>query len=223
MRRMLLLILVVLLAAAAFAPDSEAWIPTRTGQRNFERAWAAFLSQRRDDAMTYFAKAADAYAQALAEKPPTRTTLFPSNLTMAGISAYYAGRYDLAIQALGMALDRDDSIWEGYLYTGLAYARQGNSAKAMEFLEKYVKSNPSQPILSSAVLAQVSAVETEGASLDQVAPAVEQGAFDQFHNNMLFVGNRADSPADGCSGAFWWRNNRAPCSRNLNFTGGMSW
>jgi len=216
MRKMLILIAAVIFAAALYSADSHAWISARTGQRNFERAWSAFMSKQSDTAMEYFAKSADAYGLALDENPPSRTTTFPSNLVMAGIAGYYAGRNDQVLEAMGKALDKDDSIWEGYIYSALAYARMNDKAHAEEFLEKYIKSNPSQSILSSEVLRQISNLD-DGAVVTNVVSPLENALFDQFHNNVVFVGNRSDDPSGMCGGAYWWRNNRQPCDKQFNF------
>lgn len=216
MRKMLFLIAAVLTAAALYSADSHAWISARTGQRNFERAWSAFMSKQPDTAMEYFAKSADAYGLALDENPPSRTTTFPSSLTMAGISGYYAGRNGQVLEAMSQALDKDDSIWEAYIYTALAYARMNDKAHAEEFLEKYIKSNPAQPILSSEVQRQRSVLD-DGAAVAGIVPPLESALFDQFHNNVLFVGRKADDPGGMCSGPFWWRNNRQPCDKSFDF------
>lgn len=214
MKKTIGVLLATVLAIVLLIPSAHAWRSVRTGQKNFERAWSAFLFKRSDKAMEYFGKAADAFGLALEENPPSRTTLFPSNLTMSGISAYYAGRYDQVIEALDKAIYKDDTIWEAYLYTALAYARQGDKAKTVEFLERYLKANPSQPILSNAVQKQLTDLQTDSGPLDSVAPALEAAAFRQFSNNVTFSNRDGSNDAGQCNGPFWWRNNRAPCNQN---------
>lgn len=214
MKKVITILLGTVLAVVLFLPPAHAWRSVRTGQKNFERAWSAYLYKRPDKASEYFGKAADAFGLALAENPPSRTTMFASNLTMAGISSYYAGRYDQAIDAMDKAINKDDTIWEAYLYTALSYARKGDKAKAEEFLKRYLKSNASQPILSDAAARQLTDLDTDSGSLEGVAPALEDAAYRQFINNVNFTG-RYPATVDGqCNSPFWWRNNRAPCIRS---------
>ncbi len=213
MKKILGVLLGAALVIVLLTPSAQAWRSVRTGQKNFERAWSAFLFKRSDKATEYFGKAADAFGLALAENPPSRTTMFPSNLTMAGISAYYAGRYDQAINALDKAIYKDDTIWEAFLYTALSHARQGDKAKTVEYLERYLKSNPSQPILSNVVQKQLTDLQTDSGPLDGVAPALEEAAFRQFDNNVTFKGRNTSNDAGQCNGTFWWRNSKAPCSQ----------
>ncbi|MEF2230809.1 MAG: hypothetical protein V3571_07760 [Pseudodesulfovibrio sp.] len=217
MKKIFFLCLAGLLVAALFVPDSHAWISARMGQKSFERAWNAFLSKRADDARQYFYKAADAYGLALDENPPSRTTMFPSSLTMAGISAYYGGRYELSVTAMGKAIEKDDSIWEAYIYTAMSKARMDDKAGTIDFLEQYLKSNPGQSILSNEVQKQLTDLQTNSGSLDQAAPALEDAVFRQFSNNFTFVNRTANDPAGLCDGTFWWRYNKAPCDRRYNY------
>ena len=215
MKKSLSLLLAGLLVLALFTP-SHAWISTRTGQRAFQRAWNAYLSKRADDAKEYFVQAADAWGAALAENPPSRTATFPSSLTMAGISAYYAGRYDLSVSAMAKAIERDDSIWEAYIYTALDKARQGDKEGSVDFLKQYMKSVPAQFILSREVEKQLTALQADG-TLDAAIPALEDAVFRQFSNNYTFSRTTTNDPSGLCSGSFWWRYNKAPCDRRYNY------
>ncbi|WP_419785306.1 tetratricopeptide repeat protein [Pseudodesulfovibrio sp.] len=217
MRKLFIFFAAVLFVAVVSTPDAHAWRNVRTGKSNFERAWSAFMFKRPEKAKPYFVEAADAFGQALAENPPSRTALFPSNLTMAGISSYYAGRYEQSLAAMQRATDKDDSIWEAYIYSALAQARQGDKAKTVESLKAYIRSNPSQSILSSEVQRQITDLETDSASLEKVITPLEDALSRQFHNNVIFVGPRADNPSELCSGPFWWRNNRKPCEHDMYY------
>jgi len=217
MKKLLLILLAGLMVTALAVPNSHAWISARMGQRSFERAWNAFISKRDADAKEYFLKAADAYGLALDENPPSRTTMFPSSLTMAGISGYYAGRYDLSVEAMGMAIEKDDSIWEAYIYTAMSKARLGDKPGTIDFLEQYLRANPGQSILSNEVQKQLTDLQTDSGTLDKAAPALENAAFRQFSNNFTFVNRTANDPAGMCDGTYWWRFNKAPCDRRYNY------
>jgi tetratricopeptide (TPR) repeat protein len=213
MKKILLIILFVLTAVALLSPDeSPAWVTVRTGQKNFERAWSAYMFRRTDSAMEYFTKAADAFGAGLLEEPPSRTTMFSSNLTMAGMSLYYAGRYQDAVPPFEKVIDKDDQVWEAPLYAGLCKARMNDRAGAVGFWTAYIKSNPSQSILSGVVVRQLANLETNTGSLDQAADAVEKAVFDQYDNNITLTGPMADNPQNLCSGNYWWRYNKSPCN-----------
>lgn len=164
MKKTVVILVGLILAVVVLLSQAYAWRSVRTGQKNFERAWSAYLYKRAEKANEYFAKSADAFGLALAENPPSRTTMFTSNLTMAGISSYYAGRYDQAIDAMGKAIYKDDTIWEGFFYTALSYARKGDKAKTLEFMERYMRAHPSQPILSGEIRKQMDALKGERSS-----------------------------------------------------------
>ena len=214
MKKSIIILLGAALAVVLLFPPAHAWRSVRTGQKNFERAWSAYLFKRQDRADEYFAKAADAFGQALAENPPSRTTMFVSNLTMAGISMYYAGRYDQAIDAMDKAIFKDDSVWEPFVYTALSHARKQGAPETVEFLKRYLKTNPGQPILSAEVQKLLAGLENGSASPDAAAEALENALLQQFINNINFTGRNPSSVDGLCDSPFWWRNNRAPCSTN---------
>ena len=214
MKKTIIILLGAVLAVALFLPSAHAWRSVRTGQKNFERAWSAYLFKNQDRADQYFAKAADAFAQALAENPPSRTTMFVSNLTQAGMSMYYAGRYDQAIDAMDKAIFKDDSVWEPFIYTALSQARKGDAREAVIFLKRYLKANPNQPFLSDEVQKQIEGVEEKGASIEDAAAALDGVLLQQFINNLNFRGRNPGSVDGLCEGRFWWRYNRAPCAQN---------
>lgn len=214
MKKSIITLLGAVLAVALLVPSAQAWRSVRTGQKAFERAWSAYLFKRQDSADEYFAKAADAFGQALAENPPSRTTMFASNLTMAGMSMYYAGRYDQAIDAMDKAIFKDDLIWEPFIYTALSHARKEGAPETVKFLKRYLKLSPSQPILTGEVRKQLAGLEEGAATPGNAATALEQALLRQYINNLNFAGRNPSSVNGLCESSFWWRNNRAPCVRN---------
>ena len=214
MKKSIIILSGAVLAVVLLLPEAHAWRSVRTGQKNFERAWSAYLFKRQDRADEYFARAADAFGQALTENPPSRTTMFPSNLVQAGMSMYYAGRYDQAVNAMDKAIFKDDSLWEPFIYTAVSQARKGDSREALRFLQRYLKTNPNQPILSDEARRQIEGLQGKSASLEDVVMAMEGALLQQFINNLNFRGRNPSSVGGLCEGAFWWRNNRAPCARN---------
>ncbi|MBU4192637.1 MAG: hypothetical protein KKD85_10010, partial [Proteobacteria bacterium] len=197
---------------------SHAWTSARTGQKNFERAWSAFMFKRTEPAMDYFVKAADSFGAGLAEEPPSRTTMFPSNLTMAGMSLYYAGRHQEVAAPMEMVMTKDDRVWEAPFFTALACARLGDEAGTIDHLTLFLKTSPAQPILANAVIHQLEALKQGQGSLADTATTLEQAAFDQFDNNITFIGVNASNPQDACDGNYWWRYSRSPCPGRNKYT-----
>jgi len=219
MKKQQTILLIALLAAALMAPvPAMAWSSVRTGQKNFERAWLAYTFRRFDQASQYFARAADAFGAGLAETPPSRTTMFASNLTMAGMSLYYAGRYAEVAAPMKRVMDRENRVWEAPLYAALAAARLGDKATAVDLFTRYLKTSPGQPILSAEVSRQLDVLESGAPSLTQVAQDIEQAAFAQFDNNINLISDRRESTSQACDGNYWWRNNRQPCPNNFKYT-----
>lgn len=208
--------LTVIVATLLLASSALAWRSVRTGQKNFERAWSALLFKRMDKANEYFAKAADSFGQALAEQPPSRSTMFPSNLTMAGMSLYYAGRYQECIDAMDKATQKNDRIWEGFLYKGLSFAAMDEKEKVIKNLTAYIKSSPGQYTISNEVEKQLTNLETETGSLQDAITAIQKAAIDQFEDNYTLQSSPNDN--EQCSGMFWWRYNKAPCTEQLPFS-----
>lgn len=209
-----LLTITIVLTITLFASSAFAWRSIRTGQKNFQRAWNAYLSKQPDKAGGYFAKAADAFGQALAEVPPSRTTMFPSNLTMGGMSLYYSGRYEAAVKAMAKAADKEEDIWEAYLYAALSQAHLGNGSEMEAGLKAYLDTSPGQPILSNAVKKQLAALEKDPNSAEAGIALIENALQDQFINNYTFSRKSSANGKNACSGQFWWRYFKAPCERN---------
>jgi hypothetical protein len=207
-------LLTLILAFFLFATPAHAWESVRSGQKSFERAWQAFTSLQQDTATMYFKKAATFYEKALSADPPSRTARFASTLTMAGMSFYYAGQQDACINAMGMASGKNGKIWETYLFTGLSHARQGDKIKTIEFLNHYLDSRPSQRILSNSVSRQIESMETDFTSLNEAVTQIEKAITLQYIDNINHTNSRSSNPSiERCSGPYWWRKYKAPCSQ----------
>lgn len=115
-----------------------------------------------------------------------------------------------------MAVRKDSRIWEGYLYSGLSYAAMDEKTETINALTAYIKSSPGQPILSNAVKKQLTDLETDSGSLADALSVIEKAAEDQFENNYAL--QNSPNERNQCSGQFWWRYNKAPCSEMLPFT-----
>jgi len=212
MHRITITILTAILLLATVAP-AQAWRSVQNGDKNFERAWRTYSSRQTDKADGYFARSAEAYSDALKDDPPSRTARFPSTLAKAGISFYYAKRYQECVNTMKLTLTRDKRMWEPALYTALSYARLGDSENTIKTLQNFVTSLSSQRIISDAAVIQIKALETGTATLDSAADALDAATQQQFIENI----NRNNSPrdigltAERCNGTYWWRRNMAPC------------
>lgn len=206
-------LLTIIVTFMLLAPPAFAWRSVRTGQRTFERAWLAYVSLQQDKADEFFKDAATAFSTALAVDPPSRTSQYASTLTMAGISFYYAGKYEECITTMELAHGKDNKIWEANIFIALSNARLGNKDNALEFLILYLQSMPSQRNLSKAVMQQIEDIETGSRSLEEGIGQIEKALPLQFINNInLNNASRSSNPAiERCGGAYWWRKNRSPC------------
>lgn len=213
-----IIVLTVLLSLTMLACSAHAWRSIRTGQKNFERAWSSWLYKRPDKAAEEFSKAADAFAAALAEVPPSRTTEFPSNLTMAGISLYFAGRYEQCYSPMEMAARKDRTIWEALLIPAMASARLGDKEATAKYLDAYLQSPSDQFVINSEAVKQQQALKAGSANLDAMADALEAAMLQQILRNVNTVGRRAPLPVNQCNGQFWWRYSRKPCHDERNFS-----
>lgn len=214
MKKKLLAVVFVVVFAVCFSAPAFAWKNVRIGKWNFEKAWMAYVMLKDDMSTEYFKAAADSFGKALAADPPSRTARFVSNLTMAGISFYMAGRYAECIDAMTMAYRTENSMWEANLYIGLAWARQGNKNKAVTFFKKYLESMPSQRTLSDDVAKQLDEMAQGVTTLNDAASSIAKAAQLQFIRNISlnFSPHSLSPPQEQCSGAYWWRRNNAPCS-----------
>lgn len=212
MKKQTLIFISLVIVLTMFATSAFAWRSVRTGQKNFERAWSAYLFKRHEKAKEHYIKAANAFGEALAEKPPSRTTMFASNLTLAGMSLYNADRYEETIDAMKKATSKDRRLWEAPLYTALSQAQLGDKAKTIEALHAYIKTSPGQAILSNEVNKQLTDLETDSGTLESAVKKIEAAIFTQFSQNVTLNGRSAPDENGLCNGRYWWRYNKAPCS-----------
>lgn len=215
MKKPVIFIVAILIVVSILATTAFPWRSIRSAQKGFERAWSAYSFNRIDGAKEHFAKAADSFASALAENPPSRTTMFPSNLNMAGISFYFSGRYQDCIDTMKILLKKDKQSWEAPLYSALSYARMNEQADALKQFEFYLDQSPSQPIISNAVKEQITALENTKPQMDGVADTIENALKDQYESNLHLVGRTVSNENEKCDGAFWWRYNRRPCENQV--------
>lgn len=213
MQKKVFISLVTILVLGVFVSSAFAWRSVRTGKHNFEKAWLAYANLQDAKAMSYFEQSASAFAEALAVDPPSKTARYVSNLTMAGISFYYAGRYDECIENMTLAHRKEKRIWEANLFIGLSHGRLGNKANAIEFLNLYLQSMPSQRNLSDTVIKQLAALDAGETTLAEALNEVDKATQLQFiHNISLNFTPRSSNPStERCSGAYWWRKNSSPC------------
>jgi len=214
MKKISIYLTTAIIMTVLLAPPAFAWRSVRTGQKNFERAWSAYILKKQDKADKYFTKSAEGFGIALKEYPPSRTAMFPSNLAMAGISFYYAGQYQQCIDTMDKAAYKDDKIWEAYIYTALSYARTDNNDETIKYLKAYIKSAPMQSMLSNEVKKQTTNLETNSGTLTAAADALDAAAFKQFNYNINLQGNNITNFNNQCTGSYWWRNNRSPCEQS---------
>lgn len=213
MKKRLTVLIAAVLIVVVSASSAFAWRSVRTGQKNFERAWSAYILNRPDMAKQYYARAADAFGEALAENPPSRSAMFASNLTMAGMSLYHVGRYQEAVAAMDKAASKDTRNWEAYLFKGLSYAAMDNKAEAIKAFTAFVQCSSGESIISNEVSKQLVNLETDSGSLGKAAAAIGAASDEQYHAN--FNRQTPSSTNEECNGTYWWRYNREPCTHKL--------
>lgn len=203
----------ILALAAAIALAACSTPPIKKADKNFERAWRAYTSLRTDKAYDYFTEAADHYEKALAQDPPSRVAQFPSSRVKAGMAHYFAGRYKLCIESMMAARRTGERIWEADLFTGLAHARLGDRNNAMGNLALFLEGLPPARMLFTVVRSELAALEA-GEDLNRSADVLETAIQKQVVDDI----RRTTSPntimpaTERCSGTFWWRRNKQPCS-----------
>lgn len=215
--RKLSIFAVALFAVLLFALPSEAVSPLRKGQKGFERGWNLLSYTNRDAAVEEFAGGADGFAEALAENPRSRATNFDSNIARAGMTFYFAGRYQEAVDVLTEAYDPNSRAWETALYTAMSYAAMGNAAKTKEWLEKFLDMHSGERYIANEAVDQLEAMENGSVSMESVAAAMDASVMDQIRNNVRTISRKTAFPGEGCSGTYWWRNARTPCTRRGGF------
>jgi len=208
-------ILIALIVMVLMALPSRALSPTRVGEKNFERGWRHLMLSNRDKAVEEFVVGADAFAEALAEEPRSRYTNFPSNLTKAGMTMYFAGRFEESIDAMGEAFAGNRPPWEAPMFMALSYGRLGDEEKTMEWLKKYQGLEYGQRLFSTAVQEQMDNLMRHKATIDAVAEALDAAMIRQFLYNKQTMGQAYAYGNDSCGGSFWWRYAMKPCKRSL--------
>lgn len=209
----LILVVTVLLAA-----PSHALSPTRVGNKNFERGWSMLIHGDRDGANEQFVTGAKAFAEALGEDPRSSYTDFTSNLTKAGMTFYYAGRYQEAVEVMGEVYGKDNRVWEAPIYAALAYAAMGDRENTLEWLKKYRESLATQYIISNAVVEQEKAL-ADGVDIAAVAKELDDAVVQQFWSN---TGQKQSAMGnEKCGSSFWWRYAFKPCAKG-RFVGGYN-
>ncbi len=186
--------------------------PGMVGERNFERALRSeWANKDMKKAEKYYSRAANALATLMEENHKDGVNTRVSRLIMAGISQFKTGRYPEAAATMRTVATQDRSLWEAWLYGGLAYAMTGNSRKALDMWRRFPPDS-GQRYLLPAIRAQVAALEAEEKSPRQAAKAVLSAVADQFHWNYFKPKSRRSLAAqDDCSGRFWWRYHYSPC------------
>lgn len=210
MNKHTLIPLALALAALLTACDTLA---VKKADKNFERAWLAYTSLRTDKAAEYFSEAARYYEQALNQDPPSRVAKYPSSRIKAGMSNYFAGRYEQCIASMIAARRFGERLWEADLFTGLAHARLGNRDNAEGNFALFLEGRFMMPALNATVRARIAGLKN-GEDTGRTAEAVEQAAQAQ----VVDIIRRTLSPStvrpasERCDGAFWWRRSKQPCS-----------
>jgi tetratricopeptide (TPR) repeat protein len=201
------LILATALLAACSTP------PVKTADKNFERAWLAYTTLRTDQAVGYFADAADDYAKALEADQPSRVAQYPSSRVKAGMANYFAGRFEECIASMAAARRTGERIWEADLFTALAHARLGDRDKAIGNLALFLEGLP--PVRMVFEIAQVQLAGLQyGADLDRTADILEESVQKQIVEDIRLTlsPNTIMPVTERCNGTFWWRRNKKPCS-----------
>jgi len=205
----------LVVAIVLFAVPGYALSPTRVGNKNFERGWTQLVHGNRDAAKVQFDKGADAYAEALSGDLRTSYADFTSNLTQAGMSFYYAGRYKEAVEVMGEVYGKDKTVWEASIISALAYAAMGDAKNTEEWLKMFLDSVSSQYIISSEAQKQLKLLTDGSASIDAVAQDLDKVLINQFWYNSTRQASAFGK--DKCNGAFWWRYAVKPCTALYNY------
>lgn len=207
------LFIVALVTVMVSSLPAQAVSPVRSGDRNFQRGWKSLSFNNMDTALGHFRKAADAYARAMTEDADNHTLQFPSTKTKAGMSLYYAERYRECLDVMGQVPGQKKRLWEPAIYTALSHGFLGDKDAMTTWLGRYLDLLPGQPILSNEVKRQLQAMEAGSASTLDAAAAIDTAILKQARNNIVLRSRTLPFGLEKCNGAYWWRFNRAPCSR----------
>ncbi|EGB16220.1 hypothetical protein DND132_3017 [Pseudodesulfovibrio mercurii] len=214
MRKQLTAITVIVLLMAAALPALADSVTL--GDRYFQRAWRVYVTRNNAKAIEYFKGSAKAYGEALTQEPRGRTMNFQSSLDKAGIAMYFAGEYDLCIKTLNEAMGDKDKIWDAALFIALAQGRKGDQEATLKAFDKFLDANSSQRLITSEMARVLPGVKQGTIALKDAIDAIEKETQHQFVENVArYNGRPGLIPAtDACGGAYWWRKNSTPCTRN---------
>jgi tetratricopeptide (TPR) repeat protein len=211
------ILILAFITVALLALPSLALSPNRIGESNFERGWRRLMHDNREEAVEAFAVGAQAYSEALAEQPRARYTNFLSNLAKAGMSFYYAGRFEEAADVLAEVYEPNSKLWESAIYSAMSYAYLGDKAKTIEWLERFHAMYSDAQILSNVAHRQLVGLVSGDVSTDAAADALDKAVFRQSRYNVSNMGQAQAFGSDSCSGAYWWRYAYRPCKNNLRY------
>lgn len=206
-------LIIALIAIVVMALPSQALSPVRLGEKNFERGWLRLVDNSRDAANDHFSTGADAFAEALAQDPRSRSTNFDSNLTKAGMSFYYAGRYDESIKAMAEVYNEKTTLWESAIYPATAYAFLGDKTKTLEWLKVFHNMYSGQHDIANTAVRVIKDLEKGNMDVRQAAATLDKALTMQFIRNVGLKGQNHVFGNEKCSGSYWWRFNRKPCKR----------
>lgn len=191
--------------------------------QNFESARRNRLRGNEQVAQKDYLKAATAYEQSFAANRKDGKTPFLSSRLKAGMSLYWAGQPQEALDLFTSLYDAKDRTLETLVYGGLCAARLGDRDKAVMFWSK-LDAGHDVYILHQAVAKALAGLEDGSMNLDQAHDAVQTGLISQDRRNILqrVTPKSALSGDDTCSGRFWWRYNESTCSTDIR-PGSASW
>lgn len=218
MKKHIATVLAIALLLTAATP-AMAWQALRSGDKNFERGWHAMTNNLPVEAKAYFTEAATLFAEAYSEDPPSRSARFPTNRAKAGISYYYAQRYQECLDMMKLTMDKRGKLWEANLYAALAAGQLGDREYSLEQFKAFRETMASQRIISNALSDKLTALEKGEITFEEAITAIDMAVTDQFKYNvkMNLTPRNAGVNNERCSGRYWWRKNDAPCT-----TGGLT-
>lgn len=209
------IVLLTLIAVAFWALPSQALSPVRIGEKNFERGWLRLSLGNREKAVEYFSVGAQAFAEALDEKPRRRQTSFPSNLIKAGMTFYFAERFEEVVPVMVQADSGYGLPWEVPMFSALASARRGSKADTISWLDAYFGLSAGQRLFSKAAREQRELLVQDKTSVGEAAKVLDAAMIRQFWYNTGTQRQVTARGQDTCGGSFWWRHAFKPCRRSV--------
>lgn len=200
----------ILLVIALFACDNMT--PARKGNKDFERAWRSLMLKDFAKASDYFADGAEDYAEALADKSDSRLIEFGSTQAKAGMSFYFAGRYQEAADTMKALADVEKELWEAPLFAALSHGRLGDREAFVHWLELFRANNPGLAKLNETMRATVIGLTSRTMSLEEATETLEQGVISQYIHNVRIGVTTGTIGKERCEGQYWWRFYDTPCT-----------